>query len=76
MPPNNLTVLNGGYSRLPVEADAVLNGAIGQLDKCLLIGTDLEGLPYFASTSANTAEILFLLEKFKFQVLRGDFNQD
>lgn len=65
----------GGYTRLDIDPDKVLDGAKDKLSSVLVIGYENDtGETYFASSTSNTAELLFMLEKFKFQVLRGDFN--
>lgn len=67
----------GGYTRLDIDPDKVLEGAKNKLSKVLVIGYESESDNiYFAASTSNTAELLFMLEKFKFKVLRGDFNPD
>ena len=59
---------------MPVEADKVLNGAIGHLETCLVLGDMINGALYFAGTSADKGEILFLIERFKHKLMCGDFD--
>jgi hypothetical protein len=52
-------------SRLDLPADRVLEQAIGNLDKVVLIGYDKEGAEYFASSIADGGTVLWLMEKMK-----------
>ena len=48
-----------------IEPDQVLNGAMGKLDHVIIIGVEDNGEKYFASSSGDQAENLWLIEKFK-----------
>jgi hypothetical protein len=65
-----------GQTKLDINPDAVLDGAKGQLTTVFVCEYEADGSLYFASSTAQTAEILFMLEKFKFKVMRRDFNAD
>lgn len=62
-----------GCTRKPTP-DAILDGAKGELTEVLVIGICDNGEDWFASSSTDTSKILFMLEKLKFKILRGDFN--
>lgn len=55
---NNIT-------RLDIPADRVLEAAVGNLDKVVVIGYDKEGAEYFASSIADGGTVLWLMEKMK-----------
>ncbi|MOA62277.1 hypothetical protein D3C78_1876430 [compost metagenome] len=59
------------------EPDAVLEQAIGQYESVFMIGYDKDGhLDVRASTNINHADILFLIESFKYKMLNGDYSGD
>ena len=68
---------NQNVERLPVvtsldlHPDTVVLGAIGQLDEVFIIGYDHEGDLYCASNRADGADLLWLLEQAKKQLLRA-----
>lgn len=51
--------------------DRVLETAIGQMEGVLVIGYDLDGKEYFASSYADGGNMLWLLERCKLAILRG-----
>lgn len=60
-----------GVTRLSVDPDGVLEGAMGQLSDVVLIGWGKEGELWFAcSQKCTTAELLYLLESAKAELLR------
>ena len=65
-----------GKTVLDTAPDSVLDAAKGRLSTVFIAGYDTECDFYFSSSTSNTAEILFMLDKFRFQVMRGDFNAD
>ena len=67
----------GGYTRLEIDPDKVLGGAVGVgLEDVLVLGTKPDGTVYAASSSSNVAETLLLIETFKFKLLNGDYSHD
>lgn len=67
----------GGYTKGKVPPDKVLNAAIDKLDFVFIAGEDKDGGEYFAASSGRAEDIdriLWLLEKFKFKLMRGDFS--
>ena len=42
-------------------------------EKLICIGIDKDGNDYFSSSFADGGDMLWLIEKFKFKLLRGDF---
>jgi hypothetical protein len=55
---NNITKLN-------LDADVVLEAAIGKLTGVVIMGYDHKGERYFASSYADGGEVLWLAEKMK-----------
>lgn len=52
-------------TRLDIPADRVLESAMGQLKGVILAGYDEDGNLYTASSYADGADALWLVEKFK-----------
>lgn len=60
-------------TRLDLPPDRVLKSALGKLKSVLVIGYDTEGTEYFASSLADGAEALWLMERSKKKLLEiGD----
>ena len=55
------------YADIPV--DDVLNAAVGKLSGAIIIGKDTDGCEYYASSYSDRAEMLWMLERFKTQLL-------
>lgn len=68
---DNVTRLNT-LTKLDLSPDLVLNEAKGHLDEVVLIGTDKDGLYYFASSIADSRKSLWLVENFKLMLLSED----
>jgi hypothetical protein len=62
IPLNNIT-------KLDLQPDRVLEAAKGSLDGLIIIGYDINGEEYFASTYADGGEVLWLLERCKKNLL-------
>lgn len=63
----------GGVTRLEIDPDLVLNGAMGKLECVVLVGKDKDGYEYFAASMADGADALWYLERLKKQLLEvGD----
>ncbi len=56
----------------PVPVDKVLDGA-RDLEEVLVIGWDKDGDIGAGSSTGDVAELLHLIERFKFKLLAGDF---
>jgi len=50
----------------------VLGAAIGKVEEVIVLGVTADDEFYFASSSGDKCEILWLVEKFKQELLRGD----
>ena len=59
-----------GITRLDLDPDIVLEEAKGKLEGFVIAGHDKEGNEYFASTYADGGDVLWLLERMKFRLLR------
>lgn len=62
-------VLLNNITKLDLPADRVLEAAIEKLDKVVVIGYEKDGDEYFASSIADGAEVLWLLERLKKKLL-------
>ena len=60
----------GGITRLDLDPDIVLEEAKGKLEGFVIAGHDKEGNEYFASTYADGGDVLWLLERMKFRLVR------
>ncbi len=59
-----------GITKLDIPVDSVLSGAVDEGLKCVVIlGYDGEGGEYFASSLADGADVLWLLERLKLRLL-------
>lgn len=67
---DNVVPLNG-LTRLDVPADRVLSSAIDAgLKSAVVIGWTEDGKTYFASSLADSAEIIYLFERSKHDLLK------
>jgi hypothetical protein len=63
------------YTRLDIDPDKVLKGAVGELKRVIVLGDDLNDERYFASSTSHKAELLLLIKEFEFKLLNGDFER-
>lgn len=62
-----------GITRLDLEPDVVLENNKGKLDGLVILGWGKDGEEYFASSYADGADVLWLLERCKKMLLEvGD----
>ena len=66
----------GGVTSLEIPVDQVLEEAKGKMRTVILVGWDKDGDMYFASTSANGPEVLWLLEQCKLALLDAGVDED
>ena len=59
-----------GVTKLDLNPDIVLEEAKGKLEGFVIAGHDKEGNEYFASTYADGGDVLWLLERMKFRLVR------
>lgn len=59
-----------GITRLDVDPDQVLESAVGEVDGVLVLGFDKDGEFYCASSYADGATALWLMELCKKELLR------
>lgn len=57
-------------TKLDIDPDRVLSKHIGQLDQVVICGFDKDGDEVFASSIADGADVLWLLERSKLKLLR------
>jgi hypothetical protein len=55
--------INEGETRLDIDPDKVLTGAVGKLSEVVIVGYESDGSLYFASTRANGPDVLWLLKQ-------------
>lgn len=67
-PPGRLVHLNVMTSQ-KVPPDKILLSALGGLDDVMILGWDKAGQCYLASSFANSADVLWLLEQMKLDLL-------
>lgn len=58
-----------GITRLDLPPDRILKASIDKLDSVVILGYDKEGEEYFASSIADGADILWLIERAKLKLL-------
>ena len=64
-----IVTIGDAHTVLDIDPDKILAGAFGKLTKVVLAGVDTEGKYYFASSTPDAGEILWLQEKLKLQLL-------
>ncbi len=62
------------YTKEGVPPPDVRKYAEESCEKLICIGIDKDGNPYFASSFGDGKEMLWLIEKFKHKLMRGDFD--
>lgn len=55
---------------LNIDPDRVLNKAVGEVEHVVICGLDKDGSFYFASSLADGAEVLWWLEKAKYELMK------
>lgn len=58
-----------GITTLSLDADHVLESALGKLDGVVVVGFDKDGQEYFASSYADGGDVLWLFERAKKKLL-------
>ena len=58
-----------GITTLDLDADHVLEAALGKLNGVVVVGFDKDGQEYFASSYADGGEVLWLFERAKKRLL-------
>lgn len=56
-------------TKLDIPADRVLESALGNVDRVLIMGWDKEGEVYFASSFADGGDVLWIMELCKKKLL-------
>lgn len=63
----------GGVTSLDIPCEKILQGALARkLDTVLVLGWTEAGEMYASCSSGDIPEVLFLLEKFKMELLRDE----
>ena len=74
---SNVIHISSKYPEPKITAGKVLTEAVDKLEFVFIAGEDKDGQTYFASNSSTVQEmdrILWLIEKFKFKLMNGDFS--
>lgn len=58
-----------GITKLDIPVDRILENNKGQLEGVVILGYDLEGNEFFASSYADGGDVLWLLERCKLKLL-------
>lgn len=58
-----------GITTLDLDADHVLESALGKLDGVVVVGFDKDGREYFASSYSDGGDVLWLFERAKKKLL-------
>ena len=66
---SNNVIPFGGITKLDIDPDLVLKGAIGQLDCVVIAGMGKDGKEWFAASMANGADAMWYLERCKKNVI-------
>jgi len=61
-----------GITRLDLEPDVVLENLKGKLEGFVIVGYGVDESEFFASTYADNAVVLWLLERLKKQLLEDE----
>ena len=61
---DNIHYLNN-ITKLDSNPDHILKPAIGELSSVIIVGYDKDGYEYFASSLADAAQVVWLLERAK-----------
>ena len=63
-------VVQGDFvTRLDIDPDRVLHGAVGRLQSVVVIGYGVDGEEYFASSIADGPKVLWLLRRMEHDLL-------
>lgn len=59
-----------GITKLDLDPDRVLQKAIGELDRVVIVGYHKDGSEYFASSVADGSDVNWLLDRCKLRLLQ------
>lgn len=62
-----------GWTKIPIEPDKVLQGAIGKFEQVLVLGIDKDDNVIACSSTPDAKEWLFVCGQFQHKLFRGDF---
>lgn len=67
---NDNVIILPVITTLDIPASRVLNGALAaDLDSCIVIGYNKDGSEYFSSSKADGADVLWMMERAKLNLL-------
>lgn len=64
-----------GDTRLDIHPDKILEGAVGELVDVLVLGYNADGFFEVRASGTNKADLLMMVERFKFKLMSGDFDE-
>lgn len=59
-----------GRTTLELSPDSILQAAVGKLEGCVIVGFDKDGKHYFASSYADSGDVIYHLEWGKWRLMR------
>lgn len=59
-----------GITRLDLDPDNVLTGAVGKLSEVVVIGFDQDGNDFFASSKADAAQVYWHLARAQWRLMK------
>lgn len=69
--PDNYNVVDfTGITRLDIDPDRVLRKAIGQLERCTIVGVNKDGDEFFASSVADGGTVVWDMERAKHKLMK------
>lgn len=75
MKKDNLIILNM-ETRLDIPVDRVREAAEKNCEKLIIVGIDKDGNDYYAANFADAALTYYLVSKFRYKLISGNFTQD
>lgn len=58
----------GHITKLDLAPDSLLQKAAGQLTEVVILGFDMDGREYFASSKADAGDVMYHLERAKYRL--------
>ena len=65
-----------GKTSVYIDPDVILEQAKERLDEVFIMGFDKDGNHYFASSSADGGDLLWLMETFKTMLMSGELQDE
>lgn len=59
-----------GITKLDLDPDLILQEAVGKLEGCVIVGFDKDGNDFFASSYADSGDVVYHLERGKWRLMK------